>query len=323
MMKSKQYDVVIVGGGAAGFTAGMYAARQNLSTLIISKDIGGQAALTAEIENYPAVGLVEGPVLMHEFKKDAEKFGCEFMSGEVTAIARYDDVFALTVNTTQISSSTVIVAFGLTPRSLEVQGEKSFYNKGVYHSVLDAAAFAGKDVAVIGGGNSALLSASMLAPYARTVSIVHRRDQLSSEAIVKKRLEQFDNIKQVLSSKVVAIEGIENVTGLTVALVDDESKTQTLSVTDIIVNIGFGAKTDWLQGLVEFSDTGHIITNKRTETKTPGLFAAGDVTDVFFKQIVISAGEGAKAGLAAWEYIKKERGIRGGFIDWGIAKKDS
>ncbi len=320
---NKNYDIVIIGGGAAGFTSAIYTARRGLKTLIISKDIGGQASLTCEIENYPGTGLIEGPELMKKFLDDAEKFGAEFLSGEVTDLQQVEDNnFIITSDRGKFGAQAVVLAFGLTPRDLDVPGEMEFKHKGVSHTAyVEADKYTDKVVSVVGGGNSALITAIALADFAKTVHLIHRRDEFRGESVLIKRLNDVSNIENFLEYVPVKISGNEVVDRLTIESVNNSEDRKILNTSAVFVNVGFIANTSWLGELVEYSTSRHIVVDKKCQTKTPGLFAAGDVTDIDFKQVVVSAGEGAKAGLSAYEYLKANKGYKGSSIDWGLYKK--
>jgi len=320
---SPYYDVVIVGAGAAGLTAAIYTARRALKTLIVSKDVGGQAALTTEIENYPGVGLIDGFDLMNKFLEDAKKFGAELKSGEVKEIEKKGEgEFVVRTTVGDFKAAAVILAFGLTPRDLGVPGEEEFKGKGVSScATCDGPLYKGKVVAVVGGGNSALDAAEYLSRIAKKVYLIHRRDQFRGDEILVERVKSKDNIELVLNSQVKEIKGDERVKSIVVVGVNDESKEREIEVDGIFVEIGHMAKTKWLGDLVEYDERGQIKVNKNCETKTPGLFAAGDVTDIEYKQIIISGGEGAKAALQAYKYLQQTKGIKGAGIDWGVVKK--
>ncbi|MGB0757561.1 MAG: NAD(P)/FAD-dependent oxidoreductase [Patescibacteria group bacterium] len=314
-----KYDIIVIGGAAAGLTAAVYAARRGLKTHIISKDLGGQAAITCEIENYPGVGAVEGPELMQRFLDDARKFGATFETDEVIGLEKRGDLFE--VNTTQkkLSAKSVILAFGLTPRSLDIPGADKFLYKGLtYCAQYDVEEFKNKNIAIIGGGNSALTAAEVLAPHVREVYIVHRRDTLRAEKVLQDRVGELSNITYHLNSLPVEIQGDTRVQQL---VIQTDKERVNLDVGGIVAAIGFGTKTKWLGDYVEYTDNGSIVSDKHNNTKTKGLFAAGDVTDLEYKQIIISAGDGAKAALSAYGYLQEQFGIKGTHIDWGFIKQ--
>ncbi len=315
------FDVIIIGAGAAGLTAGVYTSRRALKTLIISKDVGGQAALTTEIENYPGVGLVDGFDLMNRFLADAKKFGAILKSEEARKIEKENEDFLITTNSNQYRAASIILAFGLTPRDLGVPGEEELKGRGVsYCATCDGPLFKEKNVAVIGGGNSALDAAEYISRLAKKVYLIHRRDKFRGDEILVERVNKISNIEILLNTNIAAIVGTAKVEAI--ELVDIENKPiKSLAVDGLFVEIGHVAKTDWVGELVEFDDHKQIKTNKNCETKTAGIFAAGDVTDIAYKQIIISGGEGAKAALQAYKYLQQTKGIKGVNIDWGVAKK--
>lgn len=316
------FDVVIVGAGAAGLTAAIYTSRRALKTLIISKDVGGQAALTTEIENYPGVGLVDGFDLMNRFLADAKKFGAMTKSEEAKKIEKdINNDFIITTNSNQYRAAAVILAFGLTPRDLGVPGEEELKGKGVsYCATCDGPLFKEKIVAVIGGGNSALDAAEYISRIAKKVYLIHRRDKFRGDEILVDRVKKISNIEILYNTNIASIKGTNKVEAI--ELIDVNNQTiKDLSVDGLFVEIGHVAKTEWVGDLVEFDEHKQIKTNKNCETKTPGLFAAGDVTDINYKQIIISGGEGAKAALQAYRYLQQTKGIKGVNIDWGTAKK--
>lgn len=310
------YDIIIVGGGAAGLSAALYTSRRTLKTLVITKDLGGQAATTPKIENYPGIHHVEGTALMRDFMEQAQKYGAEFIFDEVIGLIKNEDFEVKTENGTYQAKS-VILAFGLTPRNLDVPGERKLGGKGVcYCATCDAPLYKGKEVAVIGGGSAALDAAILLSKIAAKVYLIHRRDAFRGEQVLLERLKTLKNLEIILNSKVKEIKGEKTVEKLVVVDVNDESEEREISLQGVFVEIGFIAKTGWLGDLVEFNDKKEIIANKDCETKTTGLFAAGDVTNVGYKQVVISAGEGAKAGLRAYQYLLDKEGRKGALIDW-------
>ncbi len=315
------FDVIIVGAGAAGLTAAIYTSRRALKTLIISKDVGGQAALTTEIENYPGVGLVDGFDLMNRFLADAKKFGAILKSEEAKKIEKDGGDFIITTNSSQYRAAAIILAFGLTPRDLGVPGEEELKGRGVsYCATCDGPLFKEKNVAVIGGGNSALDAAEYLSRIAKKVYLIHRRDKFRGDEILVDRVKKISNIEILYNTNIARIKGNNKVE--VIELVDTKNQPlKDLSVDGLFVEIGHIAKTEWVGDLVEFDDHKQIKTNKNCETKTSGIFAAGDVTDIKYKQIIISGGEGAKAALQAYKYLQQTKGIKGTSIDWGTAKK--
>lgn len=303
------YDVVIVGGGPAGLTAALYTARRNLRTLIVSKDLGGQAATTSVIENYPGVGAIDGFELMQRFKNQAVSYGAEFVLGDVhTIVPASNETFVVTYNTEQVIARSIILAFGLTPRSLGVPGEAELVGKGVTYSTAAVAdTLHHKTVAVIGGGNSAIESVSLLAGIAKQVYLVHRRDRFRAEAVLLDKMKQPTNITMILNAELKQIHGSEQVTGMTVLQGLDKSE-QTIQLDAVCINAGFMSKTSFLDGVVEMSTKHEVVIQPDCHTSRTGVFAAGDITTSSYKQVVVSAGEGCKAALACYTYLGKKDG---------------
>ncbi|MEK7570147.1 MAG: FAD-dependent oxidoreductase [Patescibacteria group bacterium] len=318
-MADTAYDVVIVGAGAAGLTAAIYTSRRALKTLVISQDIGGQAATTEEIENYPGVDFSDGPSLMNKFREQAEKFGAEVRLDEVTKIEKQaDGTFTVSTPTSSAHGRTVIIAYGLSHKHLDVPGEKEFIGRGVtYCATCDAPLYKGKPVAVVGGGNSAMDAALLLAKLCPEVHMIVRGDALKGEAVMVEKITAANNIQVHTNTVPVSIAGDKTVTGLTVSKADGTDQ-QTLAVQGVFVEIGFVVKADLVRGLVALDKRNQIIITHENETDVPGIFAAGDITTIANKQIVISAGEGAKAALKAYDYVQKQSGKPAIPTDWGF-----
>lgn len=302
------YDVVIVGAGPAGLTAALYTTRRSLRTLVISKDVGGQAATTSVIENYPGVGPIDGFELMQQFKDQAAHYGAEFCVGEMQGIDQIDNnQFVIRYNNQSVQTRTVILAFGLTPRSLGVSGENQFIGKGVTYStagVLDA--MHDKVAIVVGGGNSAIESVNVLADIARQVYLVHRRDRFRAEDILVRKMEARTNVEQVLNAQVIEIQGDDTVSGVRIR--HNDGTERQIEADGVFLNIGFMSKTSIVENIVELTDKNEIHIKPDCSTKTPGVFAAGDITTQHYKQVVISAAEGCKAALACYTYIMQQDG---------------
>ena len=309
------YDVIIVGAGPAGLTAAIYAGRRELKTLVISKDLGGQATLTNKIYNYPGFDLIAGVPLMQAFKKQAVESGSEFLFDEIKALNKTEDGFLLSTRKKEFKAKSVILSFGLTPRDLGVEGEDEHSGDTVFHEVTEhGPRFKGKDMAVIGGGNSAFDSVVFLQPIANKIYLIHRSDTLRGEEITLKKIKEFKNVEFIFNSEVQAFEG-EPLTGL-VLKNNKTGEESTLSVSAACVNIGYNTKTDWLGDLVDRTERGHIKISRDCETKTAGLYAAGDCTDLPYKQIITSGGEGCKAAMKVYEYLATKEGKKAQLFDW-------
>jgi len=313
------YDVIIIGGGPGGLTAALYSSRRALKTLVLTKDFGGQAAITYDIENYPGVELTDGLSLMQKFAKQAQGFGAEIKYGEVKKIEKTGDQFKIKTQDQDCSSRALILAFGLTPRDLDIPGENQFRGRGVsYCATCDGPLYKNKTVAVIGGGNSALDATEYLAKLSKKVYLIHRRDQFRGEEMVVSRIKKNPKVEMILSSEIIEIKGDKIVKSILIKN-NGGSDVKELMVDGIFVEIGYSAKTDFIKDLIKLNDSGEIITDKDTNTSYPGIFACGDVTNCAYKQVVISAGEGAKAALQAYKYLGLQRGEKI-LPDWEIKK---
>ena len=316
------YDVLIVGGASAGLTAAMYASRQGLKTLVITKDIGGQALLTNAIENYPPFEHIGGFELMQKFEQQARNFGAEFAYEEVLSITEHKEGgFIIKTNNkdTEYVGYALILAFGKTPRDLNVKGEKELSGRGVsYCAVCDGPFFKNKKVAIVGAGDPALEAALYLKEIASQLYMIHRTDKpIGSEESID-LLQNKDNknrISFISNSIVKAINGNSKVESLT--LYDSKTRSESkLHVDGIFVEMGYVAKTDIVKDLVKLNGNKEIIVDKYCGTSTKGIFAAGDVTDVPYKQAIISAGQGAIAALSAYNFLQRLKGRPAIKADW-------
>jgi thioredoxin reductase (NADPH) len=317
------YDVLVVGGASAGLTAAMYASRQGLKTLVITKDIGGQALLTNAIENYPPFEHIGGFELMQKFEQQARNFGAEFAYEEVLSITEQNgDGFIIKTNNNdkEYLGYALILAFGKTPRDLNVKGEKELNGRGVsYCAVCDGPFFKNKKVAIVGAGDPALEAALYLKELAAQLYIIHKTDKpIGSEETIG-LLQNKDNnnnkVSFVSNSIVKAINGNSKVESLT--LYDSKTKSESkLDIDGIFVEMGYVARTDIIKDLVRLNDSKEIIVDKYCGTSTKGIFAAGDVTDVPYKQAIISAGQGAIAALSAYNYLQRLKGKPAIRADW-------
>ncbi len=307
----QEYDVVIVGGGPAGLSAAIYAARSMLRTAVISKDFGGQVLDAHVVENYPGFVSIRGSELMERFREHAEHFGAELVQAEVKRIRREGDFFVVETTAGTTRARAVVYAAGSRHRKLGVPGEKELEGRGVsYCAICDAALFKGKVVAVVGGGNTAFMDAELLTEHAAKVYIIHRRREFRAEPIIVERLKRNPKVEFVVPYVVERIEGREKVEQL-VLRNRENGEEKTLKVDGVFVDIGMEPQTDLLKDLgVELDEKGYVLTREDMSTNVPGLFAAGDVArgcgDVH--QIVTAAAKGAIAALSAYRYIKEKVG---------------
>jgi len=316
---SERSDVIIVGAGASGLTAALYCARRGLSTLVLSQDIGGQAATTGTVENYPGFDVIDGLELMMTFKAQAEKYGARVIIEEVMSLEKTADGFSVTSANGVHDSTAIILAHGLTHKHLDVPGEQQLIGKGVsYCATYDAPKFKGQEVMVIGGGNSAMDAALLLSKFCPKVTIMTRNDEFRGERVLIERMNENANIVKIMNGVTKAIAGETAPTGVVVDIAGQE---QTIAVTGVFVEVGYTVNPKLVVGLASLDARNQIIVDPLTNgTDIPGLFAAGDVTTIAQKQIVISAGEGAKAALSVDAYVQSlGQKPRTGNTDWGVS----
>ena len=300
------YDLIIIGGGPAGIAAGIYAARKRLKTLLITKEWGGQVARANEIENWPGTQKISGINLIKQMSEHLKQFEIEIKEGkEVIDLDKKGDNFTVRDNDQTYEAKTVIIATGKIPRALNIPGEEEFKGKGVsFCATCDAPLFKDKIVAVIGGGNVGFDTAMDLIKYAKKVYILEFLEEMKGDILTKGKLEQSGKVEFILNAAVKEIKGRKFVESL---IFEDRktSEDHEIKVGGVFISIGMVPKAGFAEKLVELNQIGEIVIDKDNFTKTPGLFAAGDITDIKYEQIVIAAGEGAKAALAATEYLKK------------------
>jgi alkyl hydroperoxide reductase subunit F len=300
------YKLIILGAGPAGMTASVYAARKRIDALLLSKDLGGQPLQTVGVENYMGYQYVEGPELMQKFEEQVKQFPLEQKIGQgVAALSRLDAGFEVrTDDGESYQAKAVIIATGKRPRPLNVPGEERLRGRGVtYCAICDGPIFAGQRVVVVGGGNSALEAADDMAKIAEQVYLVSLTP-LTGDQILIDRVSEISNLTIFLEHEVVEIEGSSLVEGMAIRDLKTGEK-KMIEVGGVFVEIGLIPNSEMAKGVVPLNDRGEIEVNCANETGIPGLFAAGDVTDVPEKQIVIAAGEGAKATLQAHKYLQR------------------
>ena len=304
------YDLIIIGAGPAGVSAAIYASRQKLKFLLISKDMGGQIAKKAvDIENYPGFDKISGPNLIKVFEEQLKKNEVELVLDEVLKIEKIDGKFNVSTSFGEkYESLSVIITTGGDPRPLEAEGEKEFIGKGVsYCALCDGPIFRDKTVAVVGGGNSGFETASFLSNYVKKIYVLEFGKTAKADEENQKLVLKTGKVEIITSAKVLKIQGDNFVKSLTY-LDTNENKEKTIEVEGVFVEIGYSPATAFLKDLVDFSERDEIMTDLETyQTKTEGLFAAGDCNKGKYKQIIAAAGEGAKAALAAYEYLQKQK----------------
>lgn len=305
-------DVIIIGGGPAGYTAALYTARANLRPLVIEGfNWGGQLMITSEVENYPgyADGVL-GPAMMQDFRRQAERFGAEFVTDDVTRVDFSGRPFRIHVGTDEHLAETVIVATGATARQLGLESERVLQGRGVsYCATCDAFFYRDKVVVVVGGGDSALEEASFITKFASKVYLVHRRDEFRASPIMVDRARTNEKIEFVLDSVVEEVLGVEEnkVAGVRLRNVAT-GETSSLAADGLFVAIGHDPTTALFVDQLDHDENGYLVTRgKSTETNIPGVFAAGDVQDHVYRQAVTAAGSGCAAALDAGRFLAAER----------------
>jgi len=303
------YDVIIVGGGPAGLSAGIYSSRLGKKTLILEKlTPGGQITLSSEIENYPGVCEVKsGLELMSCWPEQAKKFGCEIKSEEVIEIKHIEnDKFRFLVKThkNEYKAKALIVATGSTPKKAGFEGEIEYTGKGVsYCAVCDGFFYKDKIVAVIGGGDTALEEALYLSQIAKKVYLIHRRDKFKAAPITQKRVFENKKIEIIFNTNVKKVYGKEFVEGIILLQKDKEID---LKVDGVFVFVGMKVNNELIKDLVKLNEWGEVKVNLKMETSLKGLYAAGDIREDSVKQVVAAAGDGAVAAINAVKLIEKE-----------------
>ncbi|KUK49068.1 MAG: Thioredoxin-disulfide reductase [Actinobacteria bacterium 66_15] len=303
---AERYDVVIIGAGPAGLTAGMYTSRQGLKTAIVGGEVGGQALWAGEIENYLGWRLVTGKELVKDFREHVSQFDVECFEGQlVNAIVPADDGYEVfTREGATLATRAIIIATGKAPNRLAVPGEQEFVGRGVsYCATCDAAFFKDADVAVVGPGESAADAALELASLGARVSLITLRDLKIPDTMLE-HVESQPDITLKVGFKVIEIVGDERVTGVKLKS-PKEGIEEDLAVSGVFIESGSIAVSEYTAGLVDMNDKGEIVIDNRGATSAPMIYAAGDVTDTPGKQIIIAAGEGARAAMAVSRDLKR------------------
>jgi thioredoxin reductase (NADPH) len=312
-----RYEIIIVGAGPAGQTAALYAGRSRVPTLVLERGIpGGELWNTAEVEDYPGFEHIMGPELADKIQRHAEKFGATFETAEATSISiDGDDRVVKTADGRELRAPAVIVAAGGEPRKLGVPGEQEFAGKGVsYCAVCDGAFFQDEEIAVVGGGDSAVEEGTFLTRYGNRVYIIHRRDGYRAQPILVEQMRATGKVDEVLNTVVEEIHGDNGRVGyLTLKNVDSGEQSR-LEVGAVFPFIGFIPHSrifdDEVAARIELDESGHIVTNERMETAVPGIYAAGDVRSQYVRQITNAVGDATTAALAAGAYVERLKHAR-------------
>jgi len=304
-MNSNAHDVIIVGAGPAGMTAGIYAARKQMKTLILSSDVGGQMAKTAIIENHPGEVVTDGVALSFKIKEQAESFGVKFETQKVKKLEQKkekNNLFEITTeNEKKFLTKSVILAFGMRKRKLNLPNEDSLIGKGISYCITcDGPMFKNKKVAVIGGGNAGAEAVEFLAKICPQIYWLEILPELLADKILQNKISKFDNVEIFTQSSVKEIVG-EKI--LEKIILNQAGQTKELEIQGLFVEVGYESQAEWLGNLVKLDARQQIIINDLCHTSQSGIFAAGDCVDSKYKQIVIAEGQGAIAALEAYEFI--------------------
>ncbi|MBI9031425.1 thioredoxin-disulfide reductase [bacterium] len=308
----KIYDTIIIGGGPGGLSAAIYAARSKMRTLVIEqkRKTGGQAATTSEMENYPGFPSASGPEIMDKFKEHCDKFGVEFTKGKVEKVELEEDGFLKRIITKDKTfvSKTVIIGTGAEPRVLGIKGENTFRGRGVsYCATCDADFFEDLDIVVVGNGNTAVEEAIYLTKFVNKVTMVVIHDQgvMDADKVAQEQALDNEKIEYVWNSTVSEIGGVDMVDHVILKNVKTGQESK-FACDGVFMFVGTVPRSSFVEGLVELSPQNYIKVNERMETNVPGIFACGDVTDKFLRQVVTAAGDGAVAAVVAEKYIEEE-----------------
>ncbi|HDY87467.1 MAG TPA: thioredoxin-disulfide reductase [bacterium] len=306
---SGSYDAIIIGGGPAGTTGGVYLARKMINTLLISPDLGGQVLRTSEVENYPGFKTISGWELANEFKENLMQYRIHLRIGDRVVAVELSENGGIvqTEMGSEYSFKSLVVATGTRSRLLGVPGEKEFYGRGVtYCATCDGPLYKGEKVAVIGGGNSALTAANDLLSLGCTVQVINFLPEVQADAVLVEKSKSHGNITFHTNHQIEEIVGDMSVNGIIIH--DRESgETAKLDVSGVFIEIGLIPNSTFAEGILELNDRKEIVVDCFCRTNIPGIFAAGDVTNVPNKQIIIAAGEGAKAALGINDYLLKKK----------------
>lgn len=305
--KNTPLQSLIIGSGPAGLSAALYAARANLAPVVLSgMDLGGQVANTDAIENYPGFPEgIEGPDLVDLFQKQAERFGAEIVFDSATEVDFSERPFKVTTYAEEYLAETVIITTGASPRLLDVPGEKELTGRGVsYCATCDGHFFQEQDVVVIGGGDSAVKEALFLTRFANSVTIIHRRDKLRAGILLETRAKENPKIKFIWDSVVTEIIGEDSVQAIRLKNKKTGEETE-YPTNGVFVFIGHIPNTDLFTDQLDMTEQGYLVTDRHMRTSVPGVFAAGEVTDDHFQQVIISAGMGAAAAMEAVDFLEE------------------
>ncbi|HEY9398339.1 MAG TPA: thioredoxin-disulfide reductase [Nitrososphaeraceae archaeon] len=303
------YDVIIIGSGPAGFTAGIYASRAKLKTLIISGSLpGGQLMTTSEVENYPGFpNGIFGPELMMNMRQQSERFGTTIIDDEVLKVNFKNHPFLISTHSESFEGRAILLCTGASPRKLGINGEQEFGGRGVsYCATCDGPFFKGEEIAVIGGGDTAIEEATFLTKFGKSVKIIHRRDFLRASKILQEKAFENSKIQFIWNHVVTRISGNKKIESIDIKDLTT-GKIQNLSVGGLFVAIGHEPNTSIFKDQLELDDKGYVVLKENTRTSVEGVFAAGDVHDYRYRQAVTAAGFGCMAALDVEKWLTENK----------------
>lgn len=305
------YDLIIIGGGPAGLTAGLYSARARLKTLLIeSLSIPSQAMVTTLIENYPGFpDGIGGPGIIERIKKQVISLDLETISGDVKSIKRSDKTWLVILENRKIESLSLIIATGARPKELNVPGEEKFRGKGVsYCATCDAVFFKNKNIVAVGGGDSAIEETLFLTKFVKGIKLIHRRDKLRATRILQERILSNKKVEVIWNSTLKEILGKDKIEGVIVKNVKTSEESH-ISCDGIFIFIGYIPNTDFTKSIVKLDSSGYIITDENMKTSQEGIYACGDCRHKTLRQIITACGDGATAAFSAQKYVEDSKGI--------------
>ncbi len=301
------HDIIIIGSGPAGYTAAVYAARAELNPIVFEgTQFGGALMTTTEVENYPGFQSgIQGPALMDEMREQALRFGADLRMEDVDAVRLTGDIKEVEVDGETFRARAIILAMGAAARYLDVPGEQDLLGRGVSAcATCDGFFFKDQDIAVVGGGDSAMEEATFLTKFARKVYLVHRREEFRASRIMLDRARDNEKIEFVTNAAVESVQGDTGVTSLTLRKTNVEDETATLDVTGMFVAVGHDPRSELIRGQVELDDAGYVkVDGRTTYTSLPGVFAAGDLVDHTYRQAITAAGSGCAAAIDAERWL--------------------
>ncbi|HPI67344.1 MAG TPA: FAD-dependent oxidoreductase [bacterium] len=303
-MSENIYDVIIVGAGPAGLTAGIYTTRRALKTLVVGAELGGQISKTVLIENYPGIKTTGGLGLAYQMQEQLKSFGAEIITDQATSLKLQDKIWQLTLSNGQnYFAKTIILAFGLKKRKLGLANEEKFDGRGLSYCVnCDGPLFKDKNVVVVGGGNSGADAVEFLAKICPQVYWLEVTDKFRADERTQEKIKQLKNVTLWPKTKLTNLAGTDFLASVTA---EKDGQLQELNVSGVFVEIGYQAETSWLKELINLDELGQIKIDNLGHTNQAGIFAAGDVTNSKYKQIVVAEGAGAIAALEVYDYVQK------------------